>query len=234
MRIIAVLLLACAVRAGAQDWMPIETGPEHYAGVLATEMMQEVKESRANIAAMGQTYSWQWLPPVHCQVTVTGNDNGILICTVNEAIQDLDAGGTMLVPEGRFLLLHHAGEIAGGILPRCAVGQVAATNYDGKVTRVFDCAAGAPLTPARAAAAKVEQAKFAQAQNLKKAQAEEIALKANLEAAQAGDAYGLLRMGERYRDGDGVAKDTAKARDYLTRAAAAGSVTATEELANAK
>lgn len=36
-----------------------------------------------------------------------------------------------------------------------------------------------------------------------------------------GNVSGLLRMGERYRDGDGVPKDLAKARDYLTKAAAA-------------
>jgi hypothetical protein len=56
------------------------------------------------------------------------------------------------------------------------------------------------------------------------------ALKANQQEADKGDAYGLLRMGERYRDGDGVEKDLAKARDYLQKAADAGSSTAKEEL----
>ena len=56
------------------------------------------------------------------------------------------------------------------------------------------------------------------------------ALAANQAAAEKGDAYGLLRMGERYRDGEGVAKDLVKARDYLQRAAQAGSPTAAEEL----
>ena len=55
-------------------------------------------------------------------------------------------------------------------------------------------------------------------------------LKSNQEDADNGDAYGLLRMGERYRDGDGVPKDLAKAKDYLTKAAAAGSPSATDEL----
>ena len=45
-----------------------------------------------------------------------------------------------------------------------------------------------------------------------------------------GDVSGLLRMGERYRDGDGVEKNAAKARDYFTKAAAAGSPTAADEL----
>jgi TPR repeat protein len=55
-------------------------------------------------------------------------------------------------------------------------------------------------------------------------------LKTNQEAADKGDLYGLLRMGERYRDGDGVDKDLAKARDFLTKAAAAGSPSAADEL----
>ena len=56
------------------------------------------------------------------------------------------------------------------------------------------------------------------------------ALKSNQDQAAKGDLYGLLRMGERYRDGDGVEKDLAKAKDYLTKAAAAGSPTAADEL----
>ena len=58
------------------------------------------------------------------------------------------------------------------------------------------------------------------------------ALKYNQDAADKGDAYGLMRMGERYRDGEGVEKDLAKARDYLQHAAQAGSETAKAELAN--
>ncbi|HEV2691704.1 MAG TPA: hypothetical protein VG347_02295 [Verrucomicrobiae bacterium] len=57
------------------------------------------------------------------------------------------------------------------------------------------------------------------------------ALQANQEAAAQGDAYGLLRMGERYRDGEGVEQDLVKARDYLKKAADAGSPTAADELA---
>jgi TPR repeat protein len=64
----------------------------------------------------------------------------------------------------------------------------------------------------------------------KKKAADAAALKANLAAAEKGDAYGLLRMGERYRDGNGVEKDLGKAREYLQKAADAGSPTAKEEL----
>ena len=60
----------------------------------------------------------------------------------------------------------------------------------------------------------------------KKQAAAQAALKFNQDAAARGDAYGLLRMGERYRDGDGVEKDLAKSRSYLKRAVTAGSTTA--------
>jgi len=52
----------------------------------------------------------------------------------------------------------------------------------------------------------------------------------NQAQADKGDSYGLLRMGERYRDGDGVPKDLNKAREYLTKATAAGSPDAADEL----
>jgi hypothetical protein len=56
------------------------------------------------------------------------------------------------------------------------------------------------------------------------------ALQENERLAAQGDAYGELRMGERYLAGDGVAKDIFKAREFLQRAADQGSQTATEEL----
>lgn len=56
------------------------------------------------------------------------------------------------------------------------------------------------------------------------------ALKWNQEQADKGDAFGLLRMGERYRDGDGVPKDLAKARQYFTKAVAAGAPDADKAL----
>ncbi len=55
-------------------------------------------------------------------------------------------------------------------------------------------------------------------------------LKNNQDLADKGDPYGLMRMGERYRDGEGVDKDLAKARQYLKRAADGGEQTAADEL----
>lgn len=57
------------------------------------------------------------------------------------------------------------------------------------------------------------------------------ALKWNQEQADKGDSYGLCRMGQRYRDGDGVPKDLTRAREYFTKATAAGSLDAPGELA---
>jgi hypothetical protein len=87
-----------------------------------------------------------------------------------------------------------------------------------------------PLTPEQIAEQKAaaEKRKAEAAKKVEEAKAR--ALKQNQDAADKGDAYGLLRMGERYRDGDGVPKDLDKARDYLTKASAAGSPTAAEDL----
>ncbi len=70
----------------------------------------------------------------------------------------------------------------------------------------------------------------AAANKVKTAEAKAKALEWNQEQADKGDAIGLLRMGERYRDGEGVEKDLNKSHDYLTKAAAAGSPTAADEL----
>jgi hypothetical protein len=55
-------------------------------------------------------------------------------------------------------------------------------------------------------------------------------LRENEALAARGDAYGQLRMGERYLTGDGVEKDLARAQNYLRQAADQGSPTAAAEL----
>jgi TPR repeat protein len=64
----------------------------------------------------------------------------------------------------------------------------------------------------------------------KKRAAQDKIIKWNQGQADKGDPIGLLRMGEFYRDGDGVPKDLDKAREYLTKASAAGSPSAADEL----
>jgi len=70
----------------------------------------------------------------------------------------------------------------------------------------------------------------AQAAADKKADLAARALAANQTAAENGDAYGEFRMGERYRDGDGVPKDPAKAREWFAKAAAHGDAAAQRAL----
>ena len=86
----------------------------------------------------------------------------------------------------------------------------------------FGLPCDAPPVDTNAVQAKAESTKQS---------ANERILAANEAAAAQGDPYGLLRMGERYRDGDGVEVDMDKARNYLSRAAAAGDLTASNELA---
>jgi len=91
----------------------------------------------------------------------------------------------------------------------------------------------------RAVAAKEQNEKIAAAQKLDAERAvaarkasQKTALNYDQEQADKGDSFGLLRMGERYREGDGVPKDLDKARDDLSKAAASGSPSAAEELSN--
>jgi len=54
----------------------------------------------------------------------------------------------------------------------------------------------------------------------------ERAVQSNVIAASHGDSYGLLRMGERYRDGDGVPQNLSASVYYLTQAIEKGSPSA--------
>lgn len=84
-----------------------------------------------------------------------------------------------------------------------------------------------PLTPEQIAAQKAKDA-------ADKKIAEENALKYNEKLAAQGDPYGLLRMGERYRDGDGVDTNLPLAKIYFQRAINAGSLEASNELSEIK
>ena len=87
-----------------------------------------------------------------------------------------------------------------------------------------------PLTSEQIEAANKAAAAAKENEKKKADEGRARALKLNQSAADKGDAYGLLRMGERYRDGEGVEKDLVKARDYLAKAVTAGSPSAQAEL----
>lgn len=78
-------------------------------------------------------------------------------------------------------------------------------------------------------ALRAEQNRIAQLDRTTKAK--QRALEVNIEKAEKGDAYGQYRMGERYRDGDGVPKDTAKAKEFFGKAAAQGHAEAKSAMA---
>ena len=75
-----------------------------------------------------------------------------------------------------------------------------------------------------------EKAAQTQAQQEKRAELMANAIAFYQKQADAGDSYAQLRLGEIYRDGEGVPKDLAKARDYLAKAAAQGNQDAQKEL----
>lgn len=87
-------------------------------------------------------------------------------------------------------------------------------------------------TPCAAPQKSPEQILAAQ-KNLarKKTEGAAAALKANLSQCAAGDAYGQLRMAERYRDGDGVATNLSRARVLFEMSADQDNPTAVRELA---
>jgi len=107
------------------------------------------------------------------------------------------------------------------------IGTIQGLNMDGtpaigEVLELWDYWAPRVPTPEEIAAAKAAQEKAksdakAKFEASKKA-GELRALKANQDAAAKGDTFGLMRMGERYRDGEGVEKDLIKAREYLQKA----------------
>jgi hypothetical protein len=88
------------------------------------------------------------------------------------------------------------------------------SGYENPPIELYDC--GKPYIPPPPKPMTAEQiaAAKAKAEASKKAGAA-AALKSNQNAAAKGDSFGLMRMGERYRDGDGVEKDLVKARDYF-------------------
>ena len=114
--------------------------------------------------------------------------------------------------------------------------RVGTYDMNGSPIALYDFGKPYVPTPEQIAAARAAQEK-AKADAKAKAAAQKAdgaarALQANQDAAAKGDSFGLMRMGERYRDGDGVEKDLGKAREFLQKAADAGSPTAKEELSS--
>ncbi|MGA3265467.1 MAG: hypothetical protein ABSE16_01440 [Verrucomicrobiota bacterium] len=142
--------------------------------------------------------------------------------------------------EGEFFVLHFPYAVAendslNGATIYCALGsgvyEYTTVNNSSRTLKQLDY--GQVWTPPSPTPEQIEaqkQARRALAEK-QKAEGQARALKFNQDSANKGDAYGELRMGERYRDGDGVARDLVTARQWLEKATAQGSVTASNELA---
>jgi hypothetical protein len=106
-------------------------------------------------------------------------------------------------------------------------------NINGESYELWDCGTRytpPPLTQEQIKAKeKAENAKREAAEKSKK-EADLNILKWNQQQADAGDAYGQLRMAERYRDGIGVETNLAKARTYFSLSAGQGNITAKQAL----
>jgi hypothetical protein len=111
--------------------------------------------------------------------------------------------------------------------------QVAGIEYAGPVTLQVSAA---QLSKWNQAAREIAVAQTRRREIQKRAEevadqkAASRALQEDEALAGEGDAFGELRMGERYLSGDGVKKNSAQARLYFQSAADSGSPTAAEEL----
>ena len=185
----------------------------------------------------GQIYQTDQLP--YKQGIVAFKNEGVVILS----FFDRNALTGETTPNGKmFALTNYPGEaVTDRLISATHAKKVGTFDWGSQPLELFDCGTPyipPPPTPEEIAAAKAAQDK-ASADAKAKATAQKQAgaaraLQANQDAAAKGDSFGLLRMGERYRDGDGVEKDLAKAKEYLQKAADAGSPTATEELAKLK
>jgi hypothetical protein len=227
-----LISLALALPCAAQSFPPAQSEESHYETVIAAGEQAQDAGIMAAVNAMNQTYTWQQIPTPHCDAMVQQISQDGAVCNYEKLIYDYDNGEDVPRHVEFIFVKNYPRKMAVGMpLATFTARLVGFTNIMNRPMPVFDCAPPV-FTPQQIAVAKQnsEQAN-AQADAMKKA-GEEKALKSNMDAAAKGDAYGLMRMGERYRDGDGVPKDLAKARDYLQRATDAGSSTAADELKN--
>ena len=198
-------------------WRKIGTSTNRAFGTGWVEFQGIVQEARTNGAVFKG--AWGQVLAIQPWSTPSGQlDNG--------RIQYGTIYGDSLFFVDDFPYPATGGQIYVDMMAR-AGGYFSYTNADGQSVKVPRLVYGMPCvkiwSPEEIAAAqeKVEAQKQA---------VEDRVLVNNLMLAYEGDPYGLLRMGERYRDGEGVPKDLAKSREYLSQAADAGSPEAAAEL----
>lgn len=142
----------------------------------------------------------------------------------SSSLVDNDIVALYAVSSGRHSYVTTQG--ARSTVPKYDFGRVLTPQEAAPLQKEFDD----KIQDAARQRAAADSARKVNAAN-KKAEANARALEWNQQQADAGDPYGLLRMGQRYLHGDGVETNLAKARDYLQRSADLGNDTAKEELA---
>lgn len=125
--------------------------------------------------------------------------------------------GTNRTPDRRIFVLNPP--------EHCAVGQnitvvamkTGTIDIDGEMLEKWDRG-----RPGKMKIVSANPAYTKKITELKRDSAKAKAVDFNRLSAEKGDAFGQFRMGERYRDGDGVPKDPTKAREFFEKAAAQG------------
>ncbi len=147
-----------------------------------------------------------------------------------------------LVPDKRVFLVHYSPVAEGQSVSARAI-LLGTRAVDGHVLESWDCGA-APTPEQLADRARLEESKRQELEAQKSAvraasdqalEDKRQALKANVvkinqQRADKGDADAQFRMGELYRDGDGVPKDDVRAREFFGKAASQGNKDAARAL----
>jgi hypothetical protein len=242
MILLIFFLFVCAASAQDMSSMGFVYGPRS-PSPTADEIMQQAAREKAayeNRAIMNYPFRWVgtnvWDVRGGGWTTVPSQDEQV---KVKEVFGDLVVFEILLSGNGgwdqeKYIVVTNYPDsnrlLTGQICGPMRLMEIGRVNSFGETTAFYDFGKPyirpppKPLTPE-----EIAQQKAMAIANKNAAEARILAN--NEKEAAQGDVYGLLRMGERYRDGDGVETNPVKARDYLERAAEAGDLTASNELA---
>ena len=133
------------------------------------------------------------------------------------------------IPDQKIFVTNAPPDSANGQTIKILAMKTGTIQIDGGVLEIWDQG-----QQGRAAIVSINPLYAQRAAETKQQSAKIKALEYNLAQAEKGDAFGQLRMGERYRDGDAVEKDENKARQYFAKSAAQGNTDAAKALEKMK
>lgn len=225
-----VLTLLCAVGVAAQT-------PVFSDGGFDREM-KEIQEKKKKRAAYEQATRNRVVDGKHYDILKSELWSQIFSAKVDSvskagivgSVQKFNRALGDHVHDHYILVKHHPLEssvVSGEYLEPFRAMKVGRTQINGDMVAIYDCGVTPPVTPTAVKVLTPDQitAKNAAAAQ-KRTEQRAAELKFHQALAAKGDAYGQLRMGERYLKGDGVDEDPVKARELLAKAAAQGNETA--------